>query len=338
MPASPDRRQRVAVVGASTPRGKEIVQLLEEGSFAAAQVKLFDDAQLAGTLTAAGGEPAFLQPLEEDSLAGTSFVFFACEKDFAIKHLAVAENAGASVIDLSGALAAARTALPWIPPLDASLPPPRPPISRQFYSPSAAAIVGCTFAAALKASAVRRMVIIFFQPVSERGPEGIAELESQTVKLLSFQPLDQTVFDAQVAFNLLDEYGEESRVRLEDSRAAVRAEAAIYLGGRVPVPAVQIIHAPVFHSMAFSVFLELDAPCELLELNRALAAVGIKAVAAGEAGPSNVSAAGSSDICVAAIRRDANVASGYWLWGAVDNVRLAAHNAVRIAEKILASS
>jgi aspartate-semialdehyde dehydrogenase len=338
MPTSPDRRQRLAVVGASTLRGKEIVQLLEDGPFAAAGVHLFDDVRLAGTLTAAGGEPAFLQPLEADSLAGTNFVFFSCERDFAIKHLAVAESAGANVIDLSGALAAARAALPWIPPLDAILPPPRPPSSRQFYSPSAAAIVSCTFAAALRAFAVRRIVIVFFQPVSERGPEGIAELESQTVKLLSFQPLDQAVFDSQVAFNLLDDYGEESRVRLEDSRAAVRAEVAMYLGGRVPVPAVQIIHAPVFHSMAFSVFLEMAAPCELPELDRALAAVGIKAAAAGEAAPSNVSVAGNSDICIAAIRRDASIPTGFWLWGAVDNVRLAAHNAVRIAEKILASS
>ena len=36
------------------------------------------------------------------------------------------------------------------------------------------------------------------------------ELHEQTVNLLSFQQLPKTVFDAQVAFNLLDRYGEKS--------------------------------------------------------------------------------------------------------------------------------
>jgi aspartate-semialdehyde dehydrogenase len=329
---------RVAIVGASTFRGKEIAQLLEQGPFAAAEVRLFDDLRLAGTLTEAGGEPAFLQPIEQDSFQGASFVFFAGEPDFSSAHLAAAERSGASVIDLSGALATAKAALPWIPALDAALPPPRPPSSRQFYSPGSPAIVTCTLAAAFRSFAVRRLMLVFFQPVAERGQEGIAELESQTVKLLSFQPIDQTVFDTQVAFNVLDEYGEASRVRLADTRAALGAEVGIYLGGRVPLPAIHMVHAPVFYSLAFSAFLELDSPREPAELGRALAGAGVKLAAVGEAAPSNVSVAGSSEICTAQIRRDANIAAGYWLWGAVDNVRLAAHNAVRIAEKILAAS
>ncbi len=42
-----------------------------------------------------------------------------------------------------------------------------------------------------------------FPPVSERDQPGIEELESQTTNLLSFRPIEQAIFDAQVAFNLL---------------------------------------------------------------------------------------------------------------------------------------
>ena len=60
----------------------------------------------------------------------------------------------------------------------------------------------------------RRIVVMLFPPVSERDQPGIEELESQTTNLLSFRPIEQTVFDAQVAFNLLSGYGEESKPRL----------------------------------------------------------------------------------------------------------------------------
>jgi len=36
------------------------------------------------------------------------------------------------------------------------------------------------------------------------------------------------------------------------------------------------------------------------------------------------------------LRTDANLPMVWWIWGAVDNVRLAAQNAVRIAERICA--
>ncbi len=337
MASQPARRWNVAVVGASTLRGKDLVQLLEERPLPLDGMRLFDDVAGAGTLTEAAGEPAFIQPLDEDSFRGVDLAFFACEENFAVQHWPAAERAGAAVIDLSGALSTVRSAVPWIPALDALLPPPRPPVAPLYNSPGAATIVACTIAAAMARFPVRRVAAVFFQPVSERGQAGIEELESQTAKLLSFQPIAKDVFDTQVAFNLLDRFGEASREHLDDIRASVARDVALYLAGRLPVPAVQLIQAPVFYSFAFSVYLELDAPRETAELERALEAAGVKLAAAGEPSPSNVSVAGNQEVSVARLSRDPNVECGYWLWGAVDNVRLAAHNAVRIAEKILAA-
>ena len=64
---------------------------------------------------------------------------------------------------------------------------------------------------------------------------------------------------------------------------------------------------------------------------------GVSVSTADDPATTNVSVAGTSEVTIGSIRRDSNLESGYWLWGAVDNVRLAADNAVRIAEKILAS-
>ncbi|MGC2002263.1 MAG: hypothetical protein WA658_20560, partial [Candidatus Acidiferrales bacterium] len=58
--------------------------------------------------------------------------------------------------------------------------------------------------------------------------------------------------------------------------------------------------------------------------------------AAGDPAPSNVSVAGESEIHIAHIELDASVPNGVWIWGVADNLRLAAVNAARIAEELVA--
>ena len=337
MSAPYHRTRRVAIVGASTLPGKELNQVLEDRNFPVTDIRLLDDNPLAGTLTEAGGEPSFIRAPDEESFQHIDFAFFAGTREFTARLWSLAHRAGATVIDLSGALAEVPMVIPWIPALDAVLPPPQPPVGKVFFSPASATVIACTFAAALAPFCMERLVIFFLQPVSERGQPGIDELESQTVKLLSFQPISQEVFDAQVAFNLLGRYGEASHPQLSDLRAIVARDVARYLASRVCVPVIQLVQAPVFYSYAFMVYAELASPRPPAELERALAAAGARLQGPEEPGPSNVSVAGESQIVLARIDPDADMQSGCWIWGAADNVRLAAVNAVTIAEKLLAS-
>jgi len=327
-------RSTVVLVGASSLRGRELKELLGE-SLAGGNLRLLDD-EAAGTLTEAGGEPALILPFGPDSFHGAQLVFFAGNQEFTRRHWGDARRAGATVIDASGGLAEAEGAVPWIPALDATLTPPRWPQAQQggvYVSPSPACIITCTLVAALAPFCPRRMVLTFFEPASERGQAGIEELEQQTVHLLSFQVIPQQVYDAQVAFNLLSRYGAASRVNLGELRDALAAEVARYLAGRLAVPALQLVQAPVFYSYAWSAFLELDEPRLPAELEAVLVAAGVVR----QGSPSNVSAAGESRILLGPVERDATLATGYWLWGVADNIRLAAANAVAIAERLRAS-
>lgn len=332
---------RVAIAGASSLRAKELKQLLEDGNFPAAEIRLLDEDVAVGTLTEAGGEPAVIQAVDEESFERVRFAFFAGTPSFAARHWEEAERAGATVIDLSGGLAEVPSARRWIPALDSLLPPPPAAAPAQgrgrlFLSPSAPVIAACSLTAALAGFSVKRLALVFFQPVSERGPEGIEELESQTIKLLSFQPIAQGVFDAQVAFNLLDRYGEASAERLADARSSIAREIRSYLQSRAPVPAIQLIHAPVFYSHAFTAYVELGRQPEAEELRRALEAAGVRLAGASDLAPSNVGVAGENCLVLGQMEADPNVARGCWFWGAADNLRLAAANAVSIAEKLLA--
>ena len=340
MPGSREKPARVAIVGASSLRGKELKLVLEDRKFPAGEMILLDEPILAGTLTEAGGEPTFIRALHEDSFERADFAFFAGSAQDAERNWHVAQSSGARVIDMTGAIGASGNAITWIPALESVLPrraatgleagKPAP-----YSSPAPGAIIPCTLAAGLQRFSPARLVVLLFPPVSERDQAGVDELESQTTNLLSFKPIEQSAFGAQVAFNLLAGYGEECKPALEDLRSAISRDAASYLAGRAPVPAIQLVQAPVFYGYAFAAYAEFGSPQVAEQLESAFRNLGIKVAAAGDAAPNNVSVAGEGEIQIARIGADPAIANGVWIWGAVDNLRLAATNAVQIAEELL---
>ena len=331
---------RVAVVGASTLRGKELVQVLEDRHFPSSDVVLLDASVPAGTLTAAAGEPTFIRALDEESFEGARVAFFAGAAPEAEQNWSAAERSGAIVIDLTGALAApghASHATSWIPSLGAALPPTeRAAAVTAYASPAAPVIIACTLAAALREFSPPRVSLLLFPPVSEREQGGVEELETQTSALLSFREIGKPVFDAQVAFNLLANYGPGATPSLPQMRAAIARDVAAFLAGRAPAPAIQLVQAPVFYGYAFAAYADFGARVAAEQLHAAFANLGVKVAAPGEDSPSNASVAGESEIHLARIEADPNAAGGVWIWGAADGLRLAATNAVRIAEEMVA--
>ncbi len=328
---------RVAIVGASSLRGKDLAAALEERGFPATDIRLLDDEVVDGTLTEAGGEPLVIQGIDEESFDGVRFAFFAGSADLTARHAQQALHGGTTLIDMSGHLARHFDANHWIPSLRKWLGPPRPASGKAFSSPSPPALIACALAVALREIAPSRSAITVFRPVSELGQEGIEELESQTAGLLSLKPIASGVFDTQVAFNLMAGYGEEARPRLPEISAAAALEVKEYLAGRLPEPALQVVHAPVFYGFAFSAFVEAPGVREPGDLDRAFEAVGWKVATSAVESPTNVSIAGESVIHLGPVQRDGNLPGGFWIWGAADNLRLASANAISIAETLLAS-
>jgi aspartate-semialdehyde dehydrogenase len=338
----PEHSLRVAIAGATSLRGKDLKYWLEEGGFPAGEIRLVDEETASGTLTEVAGEPAIVQSVNESSFEGIRFVFFAGSAAFAAQQGPAADRAGASVIDMTGGLWAGPSARPWIPRLDALIAPPTPSaLPNDHYhtwvAPSTPAILACSLAAAFAELSPVRLAIVFFQPVSERGDEGITELEGQTIKLLSFQPIPQQVFDTQVAFNLTARWGAASQQRLADARMAIGREVQRYLADRISLPAVMLVQAPVFYGHAFAAWAEFKNSVSEETLTTRLNSAGFNLVPPDEPSPSNLTAAGETQPMITAPERDAHVAHGYWFWGAADNFRLASVNATQIAERLLAS-
>ena len=89
------------------------------------------------------------------------------------------------------------------------------------------------------------------------------ELHEQTVNLLSFQQLPRTVFDVQVAFNLVDRFGEKSLPPLASVEERILRHFRAIAGDKVAVPSLMLLQAPIFHGHAFSVYIETTNPMKL---------------------------------------------------------------------------
>lgn len=334
MPSLERDSHRIVIAGASSLLGAEVRSLLEESRFAASDFRLVDEVTVAGTLTEAGGEPAVIQPIEEGSFARAQFVFFTGSEDFTRANAKLAAAAGARIIDLSGASAKGQGTVAWFPKLDWLLGREFVKDAKTFSIPSAGATAAAGLALALKKCGLHHLSVTCFESVSEAGRHGIEELESQTGQLLSFQGVGQPVFDTQVAFNMLDRYGPASTKKLNAVRDRVRAEAEICLDGKAAVPAIQVLHAPVFYGSAFSASAEMESGADTEKMVQACKDAGFAISSKGEAGPSNVNAAGEKVVQLAVPEADTGVLTTWWFWGAADNIRLPAANAVKLAEML----
>src|SRR5437016_1571985 len=247
MPSMERESHRIVIAGASSLLGAELKTLLEESKFAGWDLRLLDEEDAAGTLTEAGGEPTVIQPVEEGSFEKARFVFFTGSPAFTNANLGAAKQSGGKIVDLSGALACEGETTVWSPKLDELRGSTFSANSVAYAIPSAAGTAAVALALALSRCGRKTMAFEWFQPVSEAGRAGIEELESQTSQLLSFQSVGQPVFDAQVAFNLLDAYGAESREKLLSTRGRIALEVSMAARGKPLQPSVQVLHAPVFY-------------------------------------------------------------------------------------------
>jgi aspartate-semialdehyde dehydrogenase len=334
MPPLERGSNRIVIAGASSLLGAELRSLLDESRFAGAEFLLVDEEIAAGTLTEAGGEPAVIRPVEEGTFDRAAKVFFTGSAEFTLRNLPAALAAKAKVIDLSGTAAADESTVSWFPKLDVLQGRTFPADAAIYAIPSAAGTATASLALGLFKIALSQLVVICFQAVSEAGRAGIEELESQTGQLLSFQGMGQPVFDTQVAFNLLDRFGPGSKHNLRVVRERLRVETKACLGKKSIMPALQLIHAPVFYGTAFSACAELAAGTKAEQVVAACEDAGFVIPADGGAGPSNVSVAGERVAHLAKPEEDPARPGTWWFWGAADNIRMPAANAVKLAEML----
>jgi aspartate-semialdehyde dehydrogenase len=329
--ATPLESRRMVIAGASSLLGAELKSLLEESRFAASDFRLVDEEAAAGTLTEAGGEAAVIQPVEEDSFDRAWIIFFTGSAAFTRANLTLAKRSGAHIVDLSGELAGQVDVHTWLPKISTVA---AKAYAGPFAIPSAPAEIIARLAIAVSSLEPSAISAVAFQPVSAAGKHGIEELESQTGQLLSFQSVGKLVFDAQVAYSMLDRFGPSSGQSLSAALAAIRREVQALLPSAPKSPSIQLLHAPVFYGTTVSAAAFLNSNLPAAAITELCVEAGFT-VTDDAAPPSNVSSAGEISLQLAPPSPDPSAAGAFWFWAAADNLRLPAANAVKLADKLL---
>ncbi len=327
-----------ALIGSESLLGREIRDIAASSSPALDLHLIAGDDEQPGKLTLVGEEPALVGALDAESLAGARAVFLAGSAESSRQALELLDRQpGPVIIDLTGAAENHPDARLRAPLVESEAEPDAPAVNVVAHP---AAIALALLLRRLHArDAIRRSVVQVFAPASEYGTPGVEELQQQTVSLFSFKTLPRAIFDTQLAFNLLARYGEEAPVALEDSELRIEHHLATLLGlpgeGRgAPLPSLRLVQAPVFHGYSFSAWVDFYANPGVEALKSGLATLSIEVRGSEFEPPTNVGHAGQSGIAVGAIASDRNSPQACWFWLVADNLRLAAENAVALAQQL----
>jgi len=346
---------RVAVIGASSLLGKELLNVLEERKFPVSRLVTFEDDEDELALPIVDLTERLQATVADEDVHDKEldFAFLAASASarrpaFLERVLKAQESQQPAdphqciVIDLDGNLTGAESRVPFLDRAERGL-GSRLPLGtarpRLIVAPHAVTIVISSLLLPLaEVVPLKGAVAQAFMPASEIGPRAIEELQRQTVNLLSFQKTPQGVFGGQIAFNLLPRIGRTMRGSLQHLEDRLRSQLRQYLGDRVPLPALRLLQVPVFYSLAISLYVETSHPVTAEKLRQGLAGERVHMRRYSEQAPSPVEVAGRSGILLDAICVDGGHPTGVWIWAAVDNLRLAAENAVEIAESLVTRS
>ncbi|MBL8174526.1 MAG: hypothetical protein JNK48_07650 [Bryobacterales bacterium] len=314
----------IALVGSESLLGKEIREVVRERSLPVRLVYIGAEQEEAGRITEEADEAVVITALDETNLVSADAVLLAGSSESSHKAWdLLAGHRETPVIDVSRTLEdipSARLAAPLVDTAD-----PHHENPSVIAHPAAIAIAMCL--GRLAEFKVRRSLVEIFEPASERGQAGIDELHQQTLKLFQFKGLPKEVYDEQLAFNLLARLGTEANPQLEQIEQSVeRHLASLLAAGKVPMPSLRLMQAPVFHGYSFSLWVEFETAPTKENLAMALLAE--------DTAPNNAAVAGQNGITVGDIRADRNVPRAYWIWMVADNLRLTAENALQMLETV----
>jgi aspartate-semialdehyde dehydrogenase len=323
----------VAVVGATSLVGEEVIRLLGERQVPVTELRALGSARTAGRKI----EETTVGLVGPGAFAGIDLAFFAAGPTVAGAHAADAVRAGARAIDCSSRFRLDESVPLIVPEVNAALLAGADPPDL-VASPSSTAIgLAVVLAPLAEAAGLRRVVVSTYQSAAGAGRRAVERLSKESIALLSGRGDDDVALRR--AFNAVPIVGTVEIDGITSHERAVIAEVRRVLG--LPELAMQVtaVRTPMFFGMGASVSVELERP-----LDREAASVLLRASRGllvhddveTTALPTPADVVGSQATHVGRLREDRSVRNGLALWLALDSIEKgAALNAVQIGEILM---
>jgi aspartate-semialdehyde dehydrogenase len=327
---------RVAVVGATGAVGPEVLAILAERGFPAAEVVPFASARSAGSRVGFAGEQLEVRELTGDALAGFDLALFSAGGGTSKRYAPEAVKRGCMVIDKSSAFRMD----PQVPLIVPEVNPEAADGHRGIVSnPNCSTI---QLVVALKPlhdqARIRNLTIATYQAVSGTGKQAMEELRAQSEAVLRGGDVQATVYPHPIAFNVLPHCDAFDGPDTFEETKLIRETHKI-LGDKSIGISATCVRVPVWRSHSEAVWIETERPLTADDARQLLeAAPGVRVVDDPSAAvyPMPSEAAGDDDVLVGRIREDRSRRNGLALWVVADNLRKgAALNGVQIAELLV---
>jgi aspartate-semialdehyde dehydrogenase len=348
---------KVAVVGATGAVGRELLSILEARQFPVRELLLFASPRSEGKGISWNEKNHRCRTLKPGCFEGVQIAFFDASDEVSKKWVPQAAEAGAWVVDNSGAFRLDEDIFLLVPEVNGDLLTSRLKSrparelgirERILAGPNCAA---APLVMALKPIrdqwGIKRVVVSTYQSTSGAGTAAMQELSTQTVGMFNQNPGTAKAFTHQIAFNCIPHIGSFKVDGNTSEEQKIIAETRKMLdlpGLKISATAVRV---PTFSCHAESVNVECEKPFDLVMVRKALESQpGIilqddpqkNIYPLGMAFDDDVveSATGRDAVYVGRVRQDTSVESGLNFWVVTDNLRKgAALNAVQLGEALL---
>jgi len=328
---------KVAIVGATGLVGQEFIRILEQRNFPMASIELLASDRSAGKKLLVGSREVEVNEATSESFTGIDIALFSAGTEVS-RHLSpIAAKSGAVVIDNSSAFRMVPTVPLVVPEVN--------PEDIKWHkgiiaNPNCSTIQMVVALYPLhQVNPIKRIVVDTYQAVSGTGAAAVDELTKQVKQVLNGQNVIPHVYPHQIAFNVLPEidvfldngYTREEWKMMEETRKIMHADD-------IAISAT-CVRVPVFTGHSEAIHIEFSQLMLPDEAERILAqAPGVKILDDPPISlyPQPWPVAGTNEVFVGRIRRDASCPNGLTMWVVADNLRKgAALNAVQIAEEMV---
>ena len=325
---------KVGILGATGAVGREMMKILEERKFPAAELRPIASERSAGTKLPFNGGEVEVVAAADSAFEGLDLVLGAAENDIAKQYAPAIVKAGAVFVDNSSAFR-----------LDKDVPLVIPEINPEdvkwhkgiISNPNCTTIVSLVAINALnQLSPIESIVASSYQAVSGAGAGGPIELMAEVDALSRGESYQPKVFQYQIAYNVIPQIGGEAFEGYTSEEMKMQNEGRKILHLPNLKVSCTCVRVPVVRSHSVSIVVRTKDKISVADAKAAIAqAAGCRLVddLKNKQYPMPLDTSDQDIVFVGRIRDDLTSDNGLNLWCCGDQVRKgAATNTVQIAE------
>lgn len=256
----------IAIVGATGQVGSALIELLQQRGLQDNNLKI-ENLYLVGSDNSAGeivrfsGKNLTVIDSAQMDWSECHFAFFVAGEKTSEKYAQVAAEAGCVVIDASGYFAQQDHIPLVVPKVNNS-------VLTEYRNENIVAVASATVCQLLRCVAsltdmalLTNLHVTSFIPASLYGKPGVDELAGQSARLLNGMPVDNQLFDKQLAFNLLPISHEQDDAILGE-KSQVNQIRKVLSNYELPV-SIESVIVPVFYGVSQAINVSSSLPIEL---------------------------------------------------------------------------